>query len=81
MARTHTDIADSSPINHQMESHPLFTRREMLGATGMASLAALAGMAPLAGRAAGAASQDVQARIPTCGSGIFVRVTAGQLPG
>jgi hypothetical protein len=38
--------ADSSPVTETMESHSLFTRREMLGITGMASLAALTGIAP-----------------------------------
>ena len=38
--------ADSSPITETMESHSLFTRREMLGLTGMAGLAALTGIAP-----------------------------------
>src|SRR4051812_15850985 len=51
MARTHTDIADVSPVNHIRESHPLFTRRELLGVVGMAGLAAVAGTTPLAGSA------------------------------
>src|SRR6201986_5203817 len=38
--------ADSSPVTKTMESHCLFTRREMLGITGMAGLAALTGIAP-----------------------------------
>ncbi len=38
--------ADSSPITETMESNSLFTRREMLGLTGMAGLAALTGMVP-----------------------------------
>jgi hypothetical protein len=38
--------ADSSPVTETMESHSLFTRREMLGITGMAGLAALTGIAP-----------------------------------
>ncbi len=31
--------ADSSPITETMESNSLFTRREMLGITGMAGMA------------------------------------------
>ena len=38
--------ADSSPITETMESNSLFTRREMLGLTGMAGLAALTGIVP-----------------------------------
>jgi hypothetical protein len=38
--------ADSAPITETMESNSLFTRREMLGITGMAGLAALTGIAP-----------------------------------
>src|SRR5215469_15628870 len=38
--------ADSSPITGTMESNSLFTRREMLGITGMAGLAALTGLVP-----------------------------------
>jgi hypothetical protein len=38
--------ADSSPITETMESNSLFTRREMLGITGMAGLAALTGIVP-----------------------------------
>ena len=60
MAKTHTDIAakatDSFPITEPMEANPLFTRREMLGITGMAGLAALTGIA------AGAVSQTAQKR-------------------
>src|SRR6476620_1422544 len=62
LMKTHTDNTDSCPINHIMESHPLFTRREMLGAAGMAGLAALGGSAPLAGSVAGAVQQGTQAR-------------------
>jgi hypothetical protein len=39
-------VADSSPITETMESNSLFTRREMLGITGLASLAALTGIVP-----------------------------------
>ena len=42
--------------NHPMGSHPLVTRREMLGITGMAGLTALAGSA------AGAVPQTQQTR-------------------
>ena len=49
MAKKQTEIAgratDSFPITETMESNPLFTRREMLGITGMAGLAALTGIA------------------------------------
>jgi hypothetical protein len=49
MAKKQPHIADgttdSFPINEIIESNPLFTRREMLGVTGMAGLAALAGPA------------------------------------
>jgi hypothetical protein len=38
--------ADPAPITETMESSSLFTRREMLGITGMAGLAALTGIAP-----------------------------------
>ena len=38
--------ADSSPITETMEPNSLFTRREMLGITGMAGLAALTGIVP-----------------------------------
>ena len=62
LRRRTNDNADSFPINHIMKSHPLFTRREMLGVAGMAGLTALAGMTPLAGSAAGAVPQTVQAR-------------------
>lgn len=37
---------DPSPVTETMESNAIFTRREMLGMTGMASLAALTGIAP-----------------------------------
>lgn len=39
---------DSFPINDIMEANPLFTRRQMLGITGMAGLTALAGNAAAA---------------------------------
>jgi hypothetical protein len=45
-----------------MESHPLFTRRDMLRAAGMAGLTALAGTTPSAGSAAGAAPQTMPTR-------------------
>src|SRR5215213_1304184 len=45
-----------------MESHPLITRREMLGVAGMAGLTAIAGTTPLAGNAAGTGSQIQQTR-------------------
>ena len=35
---------DSFPINEIIASNPFFSRREMLGITGMASLAALTGI-------------------------------------
>src|SRR5438874_10548475 len=38
--------ADSSPITEIMESHSLFTRREVLGITGMAGLAAATSIVP-----------------------------------
>jgi hypothetical protein len=38
--------AGSFPITEPMESNSLFTRREMLGLTGMAGMAALTGIAP-----------------------------------
>ena len=48
MKKTRIEIAakpeDSSPITETMESNSLFTRREMLGMTGMAGLAALTGI-------------------------------------
>jgi hypothetical protein len=50
---------DSSPISETMESHSLFTRREMLGMTGMAGLASLTAFT---GTAAGAARQTGQRR-------------------
>ena len=60
MAKKQTEIAaeaaDSSSANEIMESNPLFTRREMLGITGMAGLAALTGIA------AGAVPQTEQQR-------------------
>src|SRR5688572_15957246 len=62
MAKKQTAIADSFPINEIMESHPLFTRREMLGVAGIAGLTALAGMTPLAGSAAGALPRTMQTR-------------------
>jgi hypothetical protein len=62
MAKKHTEIADSCPITHITESHPLLTRREMLGAAGMAGLTALAGLTPLAGRAAAAVPQTLHTR-------------------
>ena len=39
-------MADRSPITEATESTTLFSRREMLGVTGMAGLAALTGVAP-----------------------------------
>jgi hypothetical protein len=49
MAKKQSEIAgksaDSFPITENIESNPLFTRREMLGVTGMAGLAALTGIA------------------------------------
>ena len=62
MAKKHTDIADSCPINQTIESHPLFTRREMLGVAGMGALTAVAGMTPLAGSTAGPVPQTTQTR-------------------
>ena len=62
MAMKHTDSADAFPVNHVMESHALFTRRQMLGAAGMAGLTALAGTTPLAGSAAGAVAQTLPTR-------------------
>ena len=50
------------PVHQIMESNPLFTRREMLGAAGMTGLTALAGMTPLAGSAAGAVPSNMQTR-------------------
>src|SRR6478736_8202342 len=50
MKKSEIEIAasakDSSPITETIESNSLFTRREMLGITGMAGLAALTGIAP-----------------------------------
>jgi hypothetical protein len=46
----------NGPINEMMESNKFFTRREMLGLTGMAGLAALTGMAQ------GAVAQSAQKR-------------------
>jgi len=43
-----TGAADSFPINEIMEANPHFTRRQMLGITGMAGLTALAGNAAAA---------------------------------
>jgi len=52
MAKKQTEIAagaaDSFPITEIMESNPHFTRRQMLGITGMAGLTALAGSAAAA---------------------------------
>src|SRR5438270_13922576 len=48
--------ARSSPITEPMESNSPFTRREMLGLTGMAGMAAFTGIAP------GAVAQTVQKR-------------------
>lgn len=49
MAKKQTGIAgrvtDSFPVTETMKSNPLFTRREMLGITGMAGLAALTNIA------------------------------------
>ena len=62
MATKQTEIADSFPINDITESRPFFTRREMLGATGMAGLTALVRTTPSAGSAAGAVPQTMQTR-------------------
>src|SRR5206468_1571236 len=51
--------ADSSPITETMESNSLFTRREMLGITGMAGLA---GLTALAGIVPDAVAQTAQKR-------------------
>ncbi len=51
--------ADSSPITETMESNSLFTRREMLGITGMAGLA---GMTALTGIVPDAVAQTAQKR-------------------
>ncbi|MEJ7911585.1 MAG: hypothetical protein WKF70_00420 [Chitinophagaceae bacterium] len=60
MAKKQTEIAseaaNSLTINENMESNLLFTRRQMLGITGMAGLAALTGSAP------GAVAQITQKR-------------------
>lgn len=48
MAEKQTETADSFPITEIMEANPLFTRRQMLGVTGMAGLTALTGVAPKA---------------------------------
>ena len=53
MAKKHTDIA---------ESHPLFTRREMLGVAGMGALTAVAGITPLAGSTEGPVPQTPPTR-------------------
>src|SRR5215471_4610925 len=60
--------ADSSPITETMDSNSLFTRREMLGLTGMAGLAALtgttaAGAVPQTQQNAGAATTQKRPRI------------------
>jgi hypothetical protein len=62
MAPKHTTSADSFSINQLMESHNLFSRREMLGVAGMAGLSAVAGMTPLAGSVAGAVPKTMQTR-------------------
>ena len=62
MTKKHSDTADSLPISHTTESLPLFTRREMLGAAGMAGLTAVAGTTPVAGSAAGVVPQTAQTR-------------------
>lgn len=49
-------VTDSIPITELMEANPVFTRREMLGITGMAGLAALTGIA------SGAVAQTQQTR-------------------
>src|ERR1700688_3037474 len=63
--------AGSFPITEPMESNSLFTRREMLGLTGMAGIAAfvrvsppagMAGMAALTGIAPDAVAQTAQKR-------------------
>jgi hypothetical protein len=60
MANKQTETAatakDSLPNTEMIESHPLFTRRQMLGMTGMAGLAALTGIA------SGAVAQTTQKR-------------------
>ncbi|MFA6945748.1 MAG: hypothetical protein WC220_07560 [Pedobacter sp.] len=43
-----TGAADSFPINEIMEANPFFTRRQMLGITGMAGLTALTGLSTAA---------------------------------
>lgn len=48
--------ADSFPINEIIEANPLFTRRQMLGVTGLAGLTALTGLST------GASAQNPQAR-------------------
>src|SRR5262245_43013141 len=53
MANKHSDVS---------ASHPLFTRREMLGVAGIGALTAIAGMTPLAGSAADAVPQATQTR-------------------
>jgi hypothetical protein len=60
MANKQTEIAatatGSVPVTEIIESNPLFTRRQMLGITGMAGFAALTGIAP------GAVAQTAQKR-------------------
>ncbi len=53
--------ADSSPITETMESNSLFTRREMLGITGM-GLAGLAGLTAFTGFGPDAVAQTAQKR-------------------
>jgi hypothetical protein len=62
MAKTHTDIADSLPVNQIVDSQPLFTRRELLGVAGMTGLTALAGTTPLADSPANVVPQAARTR-------------------
>jgi hypothetical protein len=62
MAKKHTDIADSCPINQTTQSHSLFTRREMLGVAGMGALTAVAGMTPSAANTTSPVPQTTQTR-------------------
>lgn len=66
MAKKQTEISasetDSFPITELMEANPLFTRRQMLGVTGMAGLAALTGIAS----GAVAQTQQKRPRIACC---------------
>ena len=73
MAKKQTEIAaratDSFPITELMESNPLFTRREMLGITGMAGLAALAGSA--AGAVPQTAAKTASYRLSSSAIGVL----------